>query len=149
MASLDAQLALAKRNAPLERQAQTVAGIVIKQARNDNPNMDKKVETKVKYMALEEARRRTGAHKTKIKITNEEWDAIQAGAISNSKLQEILTNADMDIVRAHATPKTSVLMTPAKTTRAKAMLATGATREEVAKALGVSKSTLDEATKGE
>jgi hypothetical protein len=148
VASLNAKLATAKSNAPLERHAQTVAGTIIRAARNDNPNMDKKVETKIKYMALEEARRRTGAHKTKIKITTEEWDAIQAGAISDSKLQEILNNADMDIVRAHATPKTEILMSPAKTTRATAMLASGYDRLEVARALGVSLSTLDEATKG-
>jgi hypothetical protein len=79
-------------------------------------------------------------------ITDKEWEAIQAGAISDSKLSEILTHANMDVVRDHATPKDQVLMTNAKTNRAKSMLASGYTRAEVAAALGVSLSTLDRST---
>lgn len=108
--------------------------------------MDKDAQKKVEFQALEEARRRTGADKHKIQITDKEWDAIQAGAISDSKLSEMLTHADMDIVRKLATPKPQVLMTHSMTNRATTMLASGYTRAEVAEALGVSVSTLDLAT---
>jgi hypothetical protein len=144
--SLNSQLALAIRNKPLERQAQALAGTMIRAKRNDNPNMDAKTLTKVKFLALDEARNRTGAKKTKIKITQDEWNAIQAGAISNDKLSKILDNADMDVVKALATPRNAILMTPSKRARAKAMLADGYTRAEVAAHLGVSTTTLDEST---
>ena len=146
VASLNSKLALAKSNAPLERQAQLIAGSVVKAKRNYDPNMDKKTYKKVETQAIEEARARTGAGKHQIKITDAEWNAIQAGAISDSKLSEILTHADMQVVREHATPKDKVLMTTAKTQRAQSMLASGYTRAEVASALGVSLSTLDRST---
>ena len=145
-ASLDSKLALAKSNAPLERQAQLIANAEVKLKRQYNPTMDKDTRKKVEAQALNTARARTGADKQKITITKEEWDAIQAGAISDSKLTEILTHADMDVVRQLATPKPDILMTSTMTTRANTMFELGYTRAEVAQALGVSLSTLDVAT---
>jgi hypothetical protein len=144
--TLNSKLALAQRNRPLERQAQLIANTVIKAKRDDNPNMDDATYKKIKFQALQEARNRTGAKKQRIQITPSEWDAIQAGAISDSKLNQILDNADMDVVRDLATPRDVKLMTPAKTNRAASMLASGYTRAEVASALGVSLTTLDKAT---
>ena len=79
-------------------------------------------------------------------ITQKEWNAIQEGAISSTKLRSILDNADMDVVKELATPRPKLLMTNSKTVRAQTMLSSGYTRAEVASALGVSLSTLDEAT---
>lgn len=146
VSSLDSKLALALRNRPLERQAQILANNVVSAKRQANPNLDSDSLKKIKYQALDEARLRTGAKKQQIQITQAEWNAIQAGAISNSKLSQILSNADMDIVRNLATPHTALLMTTAKTQRAQSMLASGYTRAEVADALGVSLTTLDTAT---
>lgn len=149
--SLNASLALAIRNAPLERQANRIANAMVKARVEANPGMDKESLRKFETQALTQARIRTGAGKQRIKISDEEWNAIQAGAISHSKLSEILKHADMDTVRAHATPKETVLMTPSKTARATQMLADGYSRADVAEQLGVSLSTLDAATvqKGE
>ncbi len=144
--SLNAKLAQAVRNRPLERQAQLLANAKVKAKRTANPNMDASTLKKIKYQALTEARNRTGAGKQKIQITPKEWEAIQSNAISASKLNDILNNADMDLVRDYATPKSAKLMSPAKTSRAASMLSSGYTRAEVAQALGVSLSTLDEAT---
>lgn len=146
--SLDAKLALAIRNRPLERQAQLIANATVKAKRDANPDIDSTSLKKIKFQALAEARVRTGAGKQRIVITDKEWEAIQADAISASKLQDILNNADTDRVRDLATPKSAKLMTSAKTSRAKSMLASGYTRAEVAAALGVSLTTLDEATVG-
>ena len=143
---LDAALFVAKKARPLERQAQIIASSRIKAKRNDDPNMDEDTLNKIKMLSLEQARVETGSKKAQIKISQEQWDAIQAGAISDHKLTEILSNADMEIVKKLATPHEVYLMTPAKTKRAASMLASGATRADVAKALGVSLSTLDEAT---
>lgn len=149
VASLDAQLSLALKNKPLERQAQIIANSVVKAKRQANPGLENDSLKKIEYQALEEARARTGAGKQRIKITPKEWEAIQAGAISNSKLSSILENADLDVVKELASPRPDKVMTSAKTTRAKAMLASGYTRAEVAGALGVSITTLDASTVSE
>lgn len=144
--SLEAKLKLAVKNRPLERQAQLIANATVRAKRDYNPDMDSDTLKKIKFQALAEARNRTGAGKQRIRITPEEWEAIQANAISASKLNDILNNADMDVVRDLATPKSAKLMNPTKTNRARAMLSSGYTRSEVASALGVSLSTLDAAT---
>jgi DNA-binding CsgD family transcriptional regulator len=142
VASLNAKLNIAKKNAPLERQAQSIAETIVAQKRQARPDLEPSDIKKIKNQALAQARIRTGAGKQRIQITDDEWAAIQAGAISNSKLKEILDNADLDRVRQLATPRVDVLMTPTKTARAKAMAASGATQAEIASALGVSLTTL-------
>lgn len=142
VASLNAKLNLALRNAPLERQAQVLANAVVSQKRQSNPDMEASDLKKIKGQALAEARSRTGARKQRIDITPSEWAAIQAGAISTNKLKQILDNADLDLVKQLATPKSTTLMTSSKKLRAEAMLAAGYTRAEVADALGVSITTL-------
>jgi transcriptional regulator/DNA-binding transcriptional regulator YiaG len=145
--SLDAKLRIALRNAPLERQAQTLANHVVAQKRQANPGMDAAELKKIKNQALTEARIRTGAKKQRIVITDDEWEAIQAGAISSNKLNQILNNADLDRVKQLATPKTNLLMTTTKIERARAMAEAGFTQAEIADQLGVSLSTLKDAIK--
>ncbi len=140
--SLNAQLNLALKNAPLERQAQAVANSIVSARRRANPDMDSDDLKKIQRQALEEGRYRTGAKKNRIIITQPEWDAIQAGAFFPSKLDTILRHSNLDQVRKLATPKKQTLMTSTKAARAQAMLARGYTQAEVAEALGVSLSTL-------
>ena len=104
--------------------------------------MDKDHLKRLKRQALEEARARTGAGKSRIVISDREWQAIQSGAISTSKLESILANADMERVRQLATPKTKKLLTDSKLSRAKVLLEAGYTQAEVARSIGVSVSTL-------
>ncbi len=146
--SLDAKLNIALKNAPRERQAQVLANSWVRAKRDANPDMDGDQLKKIKAQALNEARLRTGARKEQIDITPDEWAAIQAGAISNSKLVSILNNADIEKVKALATPKTTLLMSSSKTTRAKSMAAQGYTQAEIADALGVSLTTLKTALGG-
>lgn len=136
--SLNSKLSLALQNRPRERQAQLVANTVFKAKRDANPDMDEAEEKKLKYQALEEARIRTGAKKELIEITPREWEAIQAGAITNNRLSDILKNADLDQIRELATPRTPKVMTPTKVARAKQMASSGYTQAEIADALGVS-----------
>jgi len=146
--SLNAKLHIAQRNAPLERQAQIIAQATYRARRDEKPLMDEAEKKKIKFQALEQARARTGAQKSQVKFTPDEWEAIQAGAISDTKLETILKHADIDSVRQMATPKPGKLMTSAKTKRAEDMIALGYTRKQIADALGVSITTLDEATTG-
>jgi hypothetical protein len=145
---LTSALALAERNAPRERQAQTIANAAVKARRKLNPNLERDEVTKITYQELEKARRRLGAHKEKIVITQEEWNAIQAGAISNSRLEKILANADMDVVRSLASPPVARTMTATKKAAAQQLLNAGYTQAEVAAHLGVSTSTLNTAING-
>lgn len=142
VASLNAKLNIALKNAPLERNAQVIANAVISQKRAHNPDLEPSELKKMKAQALAEARARTGAGKQRIEITDGEWAAIQAGAISTNKLNQILANSDLEKVKQLATPKVKLLMTSTKTSRAKAMLESGYTQAEVADALGVSLTTL-------
>lgn len=142
VASLDSQLNIALKNAPLERQAQVLGNAIVAQKRAARPDMEPEEIKKIRNQALAEARVRTGAHKSRITPTQDEWDAIQAGAISNHKLEEILRNANVDEIRKLATPRTQIKMTPSVTARAKAMLASGYTQSQVADQLGVSLTTL-------
>jgi hypothetical protein len=142
VASLNAKLNLALKNAPLERQAQLLANTQVSQKRQSNPHMEPEDVKKIKQQALNEARIRTGAKKTKIVVTQPEWDAIQAGAISTHKLEQIINNSDIDTVKRLALPKPTLKMTSTKRLRAQSMLASGYTQAEVADALGVGLTTL-------
>ena len=142
VASLNSKLKIALRNAPLERQDQLLANSVVSQKQQANPHMDPADLKKIKGQALTEARIRTGAAKQRIDITDDEWAAIQAGAISNNKLDQILNNSDPARVKELATPRANTTMTNAKKQRAQAMIASGYTQAEIAEALGVSVTTL-------
>lgn len=137
-------LDLAKSNKPLERQAQILANAYVSAQVRDNPEIkeDKDQYKKLKNQTMEAMRYRVGAKKQNIYITDKQWEAIQAGAISNNFLTEILDNADTDRVRQLATPRAVTTLTPAKIARIKSMDNNGATAGEIAKALGVSVSTV-------
>lgn len=146
--SLSSKLEVAKRNAPLERQAQLLANAVVQAKKDANPNLEASEIKKIQGQALTAARLRTGAGKQRITITPQEWAAIQAGAISNNKLEQILNNADLDVVKGFATPRVQPKISSAMATRARSMLANGYTQAEIADALGVSVSTLKTTIEG-
>jgi predicted transcriptional regulator len=145
--SLNAKLNIAEKNAPLERQAQLLANHSLAMTRQANPGMAPDEAKKVKQIALTEARNRTGAKKDPVIITQNEWNAIQAGAISTSKLTRILNNGDADNIKRLAMPKFQPKMTSTMKGRAEAMLAAGYTQAEVADHLGVGLTTLKEGIK--
>jgi len=145
---LTSALRIAEANAPRERQAQVLAGMIVRDKVAAAPDVDSIQLKRIKSQALDEARRRTGAKKSLINITDDEWAAIQAGAVSNTRLKKILDNADPKRVRELATPRTPKLMSASKKSRAKQMANSGYTQAEIADALGVSLTTLKEGLKG-
>lgn len=142
--SLESKLDIAARNAPKERRAQALANSVVNAKIQANPDMDKADIKKARQIAINDARASVGASgkNTRIEITDREWEAIQAGAISDNKLSQILRYADTDEVRMRATPRQTTQLSTAKLNKAKAMLASGYTYADVADALGVSRSTI-------
>lgn len=146
VSSLNSKLNIAAKNAPRERQAQAIANSVVKAKVQDNPGLekDKKELRKVRQQAIENARNTVSASskRSRIEITDKEWEAIQAGAVSNSKLSQILRYTDMDKVRERAMPRTTTQLSPAKISKINAMINSGYTIGEIADSLGVSRSTV-------
>lgn len=147
VSTLNANLNIALKNKPVERQAQIIANSIVDRKKLANPDMDEDDLKKVRNRALIEARVRTGAHKHQVPISDKEWEAIQAGAITTSKLTQILQNTDMNRIKQLATPRTTVQMSPTRINRAKDMLDKGYTQAEVAESLGVSTATLTRSIK--
>lgn len=142
VASLDAKLNVALKNAPRERQAQTMANAIVKAKKQDNPDMTNAEIKKAGQQALTKTRASVGAKRETIKITDKEWEAIQAGAISDAKLTQIINNTDIDDLRQRATPRQTSSLSDAKIQKAKSMESSGYTTSEIAEALGVSSSTI-------
>lgn len=147
--SLNSKLNIALKNAPLERKAQVIATMVVNAKKKDNPELKDKTNKKeldrVKQQAINAARYRMGStsrKKREIDITPKEWEAIEAGAITSTKLTKILNNTNLDTIRQYATPKNVPVMSSTKVARAKAMLAAGETYGDIAEVLGVSTTTI-------
>ena len=147
--SLDSKLNIALLNAPKERQAQVIANSVVAAKKKEYPDLTKKEIKKISQQALSEAREQVGSKREPVKISDREWEAIQAGAISPTKLQQIINNSDLDRLRELATPRSSKnTISPAKENKIKAMIASGYTNAEIADAIGVSSSTVAKYIKG-
>jgi len=138
--TLNARLNIALKNSPMERQAQLLAdwNVRMKLAANPDLKEDKDELKKINFQAQTDARNRLGAKKEKIEISDKQWEAIQAGAISNNTLMQILNNADENRIKELSTPRAARTLTPSKIERAKLMLKNGHTQSEIAQQLGVS-----------
>ena len=138
-----ADLNIALRNAPKETQAQIMANSKVNAMKKANPDMTSKEIKKASQQALTEARIQMGAERVKVPLDEKRWEAIQAGAISESQLLKILNNADIDEVRQYATPRATSTLSPAKVSKIEAMQASGNySIAEIAQAVGVSSSTV-------
>jgi hypothetical protein len=145
VASLNTKLNEALKHAPLERQAQVLANAEVKLKKAANPQLatDKDLLKKTQSQALKNARARVSPDgKTKVTITPREWEAIQHGAITKTKLKEILDRADIDEVKQLAMPRQTSSMGATQRSRARALASAGYTQAEIAQELGVSVSTL-------
>lgn len=144
VASLEAKLKIASLNAPRERRAQVIANSVVKAKQQENPDMDKKDLKKARQIAINNARAEVNSSgkDTRVTITDREWEAIQRGAITDTKLSSILRYTDSDVIRQRAMPKATNTLSPAQVAKVKAMLVSGHTYAEVAEAMGKSTSTI-------
>ena len=144
VADLNAQLDEAKRKKPYERRAQILANSAVSAARESNPEMTKEESKKIGQQALAAARASMGLKRANINITPRQWEAIQSGAISESKLEQILNESDLDQVKSYATPRNKNEITAAKKAQIKSMYTRGYSQAEIAEMLGVSTSTINE-----
>lgn len=144
VASLDAKLNTALLNAPREHAAQRLAYAELKTLTEENPSLadDRKEYKKAQNRALKRAREAVGASRQQIYITDKEWEAIQAHAISKTTLNKILLYADGERVRQLAMPKSTYVMSDAKAARARQLFNKNYTMAQIADQLGVSVSTI-------
>ena len=149
--SLDDKLTDAQKNRPKEREALRRANVEIQAKIKANPDAKKEDIKKWKQQAVSKYRAEVGSVKRSdrnINITDKEWEAIQAGAISETKLKDILNNTDIDKLRERATPKLTTAPSSAQIARIKAMSASNYTLAEIAKKTGFSTSTVSKYLKG-
>lgn len=140
--SLMSKLNTSLKNQPKERIAQTMANSIIKAKKEAYPDMTKGEVKKESQRALMEARAKLGAKRHPIEITDSEWDAIQAGAISDHKLTQILRYADADKLRERATPRSNNGINSTTRAMMNTMIASGYTTSEIANRLGLSTTTI-------
>lgn len=147
ISKLSADLKAAQKQLPLERRAQRYARETVKMKRDEDPLLraDSDRMKKVERQALAAARQKLNLQRPVIDISDRQWDAIQSGAVSASMLKNLLDYADAKRIETLSMPRKNTVMTSAISSRARAMLAAGATTADVAAALGISASTLREA----
>ena len=154
--SLKAKLNEALMNAPRERAAQIKAAAAVQQKSklysNKGEEFTKEAKTKEAQRALTSGRitfgaKMSGEKGSSIKITENEWKAIQNRAVSTNVLKQILDHTDSDLVKKYATPHDSNKISSAKESRIEAMLARGFTLQDIADATGVSVSTVSNIAK--
>ena len=142
--SLMEKLNTALLNTTRERAAQRKANAEIN-AKKKAGQLEKGDVKKASQQALTKYRNEVGSVSRRdrsIQITDREWEAIQAGAISENKLKQILDNTDIDSLRQRATPRATTSISQAKVNRIKALSASNYTLNEIANKLGLSTTTV-------
>ena len=155
LASLDEKIARAEAEAPKERQAQLIATSNIRAKIQADPSLKDKDNAdklkKISAKALNDARDlvRGNKHEKRyqIELTDREWDAIQAGAISDAKMKTVLRYADTEKIKQRALPRKDTGMKASAKTRARLLYNSGVPIAEIAAELGVSTTTLSKELK--
>lgn len=146
--SLQAKVDRAIQHQPYERKAQVLANHTVAMMAKDNPSMTKDDKNKARSQAIIEMRSRLGGKKPSVNISDSEWEAIQAGAVSKTTLKQVMRYADQDVLKERALPRSQKGMTPSKVSLAKQYKANGYTLAEIANIMGVSVSTISRAING-
>lgn len=154
VASLTSKLNTALKNAPIERQAQRMAATAKaakeKEAKTKGEILTKQERGKIAQKSINKYREEYGAVKRRdryIPITDREWEAIQAGAVSSNVLNKILNNTDPDELRERATPKENVTVSSSMIARIKSLSNSNYTQDQIARMLGISTSTVSKYAK--
>lgn len=145
VASIKAKVVEAQKNAPLERLAQRKGNVAMKMLVQDNPDLRAKKDEykKEQGKALQRARRQVGAKKNAVVLTEKEIEAVKAGAVNHTLLKEVWANGDKDKLKDAFTPKPKPKISTTTQARIKAYASKGKTQAEIAEALGISVSTVN------
>ena len=144
VSELNAALNLARKNKPKERLAKAKANSEINERLKSNPDISDGDAKKLRSNVMKKNRDLVGAdgRGTKISISEAQWKAIQAGAITDSKLKSILEFSDMEQVKKLALPREEGKLRDSQISRLTSMKNSGYSNAEIAEALGISTSTV-------
>lgn len=151
VAELNEKLKAAQRNKPKERQAKRLATERVNLKKQEYPELNDadnaKLLRKITQTELENARAQVGAKgkEVQIHLTDREWEAIQAGAVSHTRAKQVFEFCDQEELRRRALPRATTALSKAKAGKIRSLGASGNyTRSEIADMLGVSVSTVSE-----
>lgn len=149
--SIESKLNNAYSNKPKERKAQILADVWSSAKIRSYPELQsgskdaKKEIKKIRTQSLAAARKKVGAKRSDslISLTDREWEAINAGAFSSTKIDTILANANKDRVKQLATPKVERRVTATQIARVKSLLRNPNNNvSDIARQVGVSTDTI-------
>lgn len=147
VSSIMAKINEAMKRKPLERKVQAMADVKISLLMQEHPDFDKQDRKKHRARIVRELRQRMGTQKTRPVLTESEWDAVKAGALTSTTINNLFSLMDVDVVREYATPKNyESKLSKSEIAYAKALVSRDAyTTADIADLLGVSVSTLNRA----
>ncbi len=143
VASLEEKLQRANQNRPRERMATLLTNSSVNAALAEDPEKYESNEERKKLKATiqKQARIDCGAQKERVTFTDSEWEAIQKHAIGETKLKQLLDNADSEEYTARALPRESKI-SDAKRAMVQAYYNAGYTYEQIAAMTGVSQGSI-------
>ena len=151
VSELEAALNNALKNSVKERTATRFAASEINERKRTQPDLKSEDIRKLSQRSMSKYREQVGAatrRERNITITDRQWEAIQAGAISENKLKSILANSDPDSLRQKAMPKKISGLTNAQVARIRAMNNSNFTINQIAEKMNVSPSVVSKYLKG-
>lgn len=151
VADLMARLNEAKKNSIRERYATRLATSEINRKKEEDPDIKPGDLKKFSQRSLSKHREEVGSisrKKRAIEISDKEWEAIQAGAISDNKLKQILENSDPDSLRERAMPKAKSTLSTAQVNRIKRLSDSNFTLKQIADKMNISTATVSKYLKG-
>ena len=151
VSELEAALNNALKNSVKERTATRFAASEINERKRTQPDLKSEDIRKLSQRTMSKYREQVGAatrRERNITITDRQWEAIQAGAISENKLKQILDNSDPDSLRQKAMPKKISGLTNAQVARIRAMNNSNFTINQIAEKMNVSPSVVSKYLKG-
>lgn len=151
VSELEVALNNALKNSVKERTATRLAASEIKERKRIQPDLKSEDIRKLSQRSMSKYREQVGSatrRERNIIITDRQWEAIQAGAISENKLKSILANSDPDSLRQKAMPKKISGLTNAQVARIRAMNNSNFTINQIAEKMNVSPSVVSKYLKG-
>lgn len=144
--SVKNKVELARRNAPIERQALLLANKTLAMKKEANPDWDKAKVKKMGNAELTAARQNLGIDKYRISLDAKEWEAIQAGAVNKTTQKELFKRMNSDELKKLATPVEKKELSKSTKEKIKSLSSNGYTNAEIANYLGLSTDTVGKYT---
>ena len=152
VSSLNARLNEALKNSPKERAVLRLANVEVRAKQKLDPDMKAEDVKKLAQRTVNKYRTQLGTITRKnraITISDREWEAIQAGAISENKLKKILQYTDTDSLRERAMPTNKRGLGSAQINRIKRLADSNFTLQQIAEKMNISPSLVSKYLKGE